>query len=350
LLSGWQGEPDLAQYWRRWWRFGIGAGLLSRARFDYQGFTLELRWTPLMKRLRTSTVRNRDRTLRLDAVAGPSGFLEPTDDSLVALRDATHGRSLGSIGDEVRGLRQWLRFISLAVQERWSLAGEGFFPIRGTRTGVFGMIEIRTPAGVFRPWALSDRLAAAALASIPNRSHPLVVDVGTGSGVVALILASARADATVIGTDVSPLAVRAAKRNAVRAGLSNVRFSHSSLLRGIAEAGPVSLIVSNIPSDPPGLPRSGDDPRHALVGFSADGLDMVRQLIVQSVGVLQPGGRLVLMVRPEQWPPVRARARELGLAHVNEIESGVADFVFYVLEHVLGGDGSDGDAGLPPVR
>jgi len=342
--SGWRLEPDLTHRWRHLQRVAVDWNLSSRARLDHEGFTLELRWSSALRRLRATTLDGVGHALLPAAAPGPSGFLEPAPESLLALRDVsrTTPAGRGPVHPSALAREAWLS-LAEGIRERWSLAREGFLPLIATTTSRSGDIEIRTPSGVFRPWGLSERLAATAIDSMPAVSRPLVVDVGTGSGLIALTIASVRPDATVIGSDVSPLAIRAARRNAAHAGLHNVRFWRGSLLdpRLVARR-QISLIVSNIPSDPPGLPRGSGDPRHGLVGSSGDGLDLVRQLIDQAVDGLIPGGRLVLMLRPHQWSKIRGLAEGAGLTQTSEVASSLAEFVFYVLE-------SDSTAGVSRI-
>ena len=115
----------------------------------------------------------------------------------------------------------------------------------------------------------------------------MLVDVGTGSGLIALTLARARSDAVVFGTDLSALAIRAARRNARALGAGSVRFRQGDLLGALPDgtAGRVSMIVSNIPSDPPTVSRHKRVPRRTLVGPEADGLGLVRRLIEESAKV-----------------------------------------------------------------
>lgn len=115
--------------------------------------------------------------------------------------------------------------------------------------------------------------------SLPSGAR--VVDVGTGSGSVALALASERPDLRVVGTDVSADALAVARENAARLGLSDsVEFVEADLLDGVS--GPFDAVLSNLPY----VPEQSDlepeialyEPACALFG-GPDGLDLIRRLL-----------------------------------------------------------------------
>ena len=128
--------------------------------------------------------------------------------------------------------------------------------------------------------------------------RPLLVDVGTGSGCLAVCLARECPGAKVIATDVSPGALAIAARNAQRHGVGDrIEFRQTSLLDGVG--GPATLVVSNPPyiptDDIAGLPPEVRvwEPRQALDG-GPDGLAVVRELIAAAPTVLAPGGWLIM--------------------------------------------------------
>ena len=124
-----------------------------------------------------------------------------------------------------------------------------------------------------------------------------IVDVGTGTGCIALSLASALPGAEVIGVDISTDALALARENAARVGLAErVKFLESDLLA--AATGPISLVVANLPYIPSGeiagLQREVlREPLTALDGGD-DGLAIVRRLVAQAGKKLAAGGRLAL--------------------------------------------------------
>ncbi len=126
----------------------------------------------------------------------------------------------------------------------------------------------------------------------------MVIDVGTGSGCLAVCLAREFATASVIATDISAAALAIAARNARRHGVGDrVEFRHTSLVDGVS--GPAALIVSNPPyipaGDIAGLPPEVRvwEPLQALDG-GPDGLAVIRALVAAAPRVLAPGGWLIM--------------------------------------------------------
>jgi release factor glutamine methyltransferase len=132
-----------------------------------------------------------------------------------------------------------------------------------------------------------------------TKDDPLrIVDVGTGSGAIAIALARSLPAATIIATDVSWQALAIARRNAARHGVgARVSFRHGDLLSPVDCY--VDLIVANLPYIPDGvLPRLAPEvrdhePSLAFVGGS-DGLDLIRALLYQAPRYLRPDGALCL--------------------------------------------------------
>jgi release factor glutamine methyltransferase len=161
--------------------------------------------------------------------------------------------------------------------------------------------------GVFVPRPETEGLALAALKVLANRPSPVVVDVGTGTGALALAVKQRRPDATVVATDVSLEAVKAARANAVRHGL-DVDVRRGDLLSPVPEGlrGNVDVIVSNPPyvrrEDYEALPEEvRREPYDALVG----GTDVHRRLAVESSHWLAPGGWLAMEVGEDQGEEIR---------------------------------------------
>ena len=149
-----------------------------------------------------------------------------------------------------------------------------------------------------------------------------IVDVGTGTGCIALTLAKAFPEAKVTAVDLSPEALALAAENAAKTGLADrVTFTHSDLLASVD--GPFDLIVANLPYIPsqeiPELQREVQrEPLSALDG-GADGLTYVRALVDQAREKLATGGRLALELHCDQ-PSTLA----LELARLNFRDTEVA--------------------------
>ena len=138
-----------------------------------------------------------------------------------------------------------------------------------------------------------------------------VVDVGTGSGCLAVTLALEMPDVDVLATDISERALAVAQRNAARLGAADrVRFVCTSLLEGVAPG--IDLIVSNPPYVPEAY-RSGlssevrdYEPAEAVFG-GRDGFELIRALLEQSAARLAPRGWLLMEFGAGQDDEVRAR-------------------------------------------
>lgn len=184
----------------------------------------------------------------------------------------------------------------------------------------FGGLDLDVPRGVFAPTPASERTfelarEVAAAADRLSRSRPIVVDVGTGAGAIGLAIAQALPQALVYGTELSPPALRAARRNRARLGLRNIRFVCGSLLSPLPARlrGGVDVIVANVPYLPPDrMDASRAFPRGTAMGTEADGLGLVRELVRTAPAYLRPGGGLVLQLAEFQWPVLASEAGRMG--------------------------------------
>jgi len=133
---------------------------------------------------------------------------------------------------------------------------------------------------------------------------PRIVDVGTGSGAIAVALAKHLPQATLAATDLSTAALEVARGNAVRHGVAErIEFVESDLLAAPHLAGPWSLIVSNPPyvreDEFANLPRDVRDyePRAALVA-GPRGVEVIERLAAEASVRLEPGGWLLIEAGP----------------------------------------------------
>jgi release factor glutamine methyltransferase len=139
---------------------------------------------------------------------------------------------------------------------------------------------------------------------------PKLIDVGTGSGIIALTLASEMPGAEVHAVDLSAEALALARQNAASLRLTDrVKFFQGDLLNGTQ--GPYDLVVANLPyiaSDTlPTLSREVQcDPRMALDG-GADGLEIISRLIVSARNQLTPGGVIALEIGHDQADALKGK-------------------------------------------
>lgn len=191
-------------------------------------------------------------------------------------------------------------------------AGEPVPYLIGTRA-FFDRDWLVTPA-VLIPRPETEHLIEAALEWAHDErenGHEVrcVVDVGTGSGAIAVTLAAHLPDARVWAVDLSPDALAVARENAARANV-RVQFLQGDLLAPLLAAGEtVDLVVANLPYIPSGdleaLPVARWEPRLALDG-GADGLDLIRRLLAQLPTVL--AGLALLEIGAGQGARVSALA------------------------------------------
>jgi release factor glutamine methyltransferase len=160
--------------------------------------------------------------------------------------------------------------------------------------------------------------ALAALDSRTNAASPVVVvDVGTGSGCLAVTLAHERPAITVVATDVSGEALAIARRNAVRHGVANrVHLVRGDLLTALVHHPLADLVVSNPPYVPDQSPdvapdvRASEPPGALFSGL--EGLDHIERLVPAAFAVVRPGGQLVFELGSGQAAAVRARMAARG--------------------------------------
>jgi len=149
-----------------------------------------------------------------------------------------------------------------------------------------------------------------------NQPTTLAVDVGTGSGCLAIASAHHHQGSRFVAVDVSEPALAVARRNAAQVGVADrIEFRHGQYLEPVTGDGPFDVIISNPPYIPsesiehlePGV--RDHEPRTALDG-GPGGLEMVARLIRESVSLLKPGGHLILEIGTGQEGPVRSMIQE----------------------------------------
>jgi release factor glutamine methyltransferase len=205
---------------------------------------------------------------RLDAELLVAAALRVDRDRLYVDRD------LAVAGPAVRALQSFVR--------RRAVDREPVAYILGRRG--FRQLELEVDGSVLIPRPETELLVEVGLELPPGAR---VLDLATGSGAVALALASERPDLRVGGSDLSPAALAVARANAARLGLP-VDFVPGDLLDG--PPGPFDAVLANLPYVPTAeLARlepevSRHEPRLALDG-GPDGLDLIRRLVAQATSV-----------------------------------------------------------------
>lgn len=209
------------------------------------------------------------------------------------------------------GADERARFEQLCQQR---LAGVPMAYLTGRKE--FYGLPLRVDPRVLDPRSDTETLVDWALALIPDGACSRVLDLGTGSGAIALALAQQRPQASVWASDASDAALEVAAANAQRLAL-RVTFRHGHWLQPLAGER-FDLIVSNPPYVAAGdahLPALKHEPVQALVS-GADGLDDLRLLCAQAPAHLNPGGWLLLEHGHNQAGAVRDLLRRAGLHNV----------------------------------
>lgn len=203
----------------------------------------------------------------------------------------------------------------LALCQR-RMAGEPVAYLTGHKE--FYGLALQVDASVLDPRPDTETLVDWALEVIAPLPSPRVVDLGTGSGAIALALQSHRPTAQVLAVDASSDALSVAQANAQRLGLP-VRFALSNWLADVdGVEGTFDAIVSNppyIPSADPHLAALTHEPLQALAS-GADGLDDIRTIVAQAPAHLAPGGWLLLEHGYDQAEAVRVLLSQRGFSQV----------------------------------
>lgn len=160
---------------------------------------------------------------------------------------------------------------------------------------------------VLIPRPETELLVEKALELARKNSFTRLIDVGTGSGCIAVSLAFYLPEAKIEAIDISAQALEVARENALNNGV-NVQFSNGSLLQTCSGQEEYDLIAANLPyvaacayeKLEPGI--KDYEPINALVA-GEDGMDLYRALVPQSYPLLKSGGYLLFEISPEQAEP-----------------------------------------------
>lgn len=177
----------------------------------------------------------------------------------------------------------------------------------------------------------------------PETTELRVADIGTGSGAVAVALASALNRAVVWAVDVSDTALEVARRNAARCGCAErIHFLRSDLfsLLPVQERG-YHLITANLPYVPRAAfadmsPDVREFEPHLALDGGEDGLDLIRRAVAEARPRLESEGALLLEIWPDQAPLIRQLADWNGYHHVTILKD-LADRDRVAVLHVQSG-------------
>lgn len=223
---------------------------------------------------------------------------------------------LASKSLEPVSVEQWEHADSLVSRRA---AREPLQYILGTQE--FCGLEFQVSPDVLIPRPETEVLVQEAVRAVDLDKDAVLVDVGTGSGCVAVTLATILGRARIFGVDRSPKALAVAKGNAERCAVAGkIEWLEGDLLSPLRErgmAGAVDIIASNPPyiaeADWAGLqPEVREfEPRSALLS-GPKGTEFHERLLRESKEFLVPGGSLVMEIGQGQWAAVRQMAEQIG--------------------------------------
>jgi release factor glutamine methyltransferase len=206
------------------------------------------------------------------------------------------------------------RFAALVARRE---GGEPVAYLTGSRG--FWTLALQVTPDTLIPRAETELLVELALERMPGDRDLRVADLGTGSGAIALALASERPRATVLATDASDATLVVARRNAAALGIASIAFAQGDWCRALGAA-TFDLIASNPPYLADADPHRwvGDlrfEPVAALVSGS-DGMDALRSIARDAPSHLVAGGWLLLEHGWEQGEAVRQLLIDAGFVDI----------------------------------
>jgi release factor glutamine methyltransferase len=218
--------------------------------------------------------------------------------------------------DEEPAARVRQRYLSFVARRA---AGEPFPMITG-KIEFYGL-ELKVRPGAFVPRPSSELTCARAARRLRNRRDPVVVDLCTGAGPIALGIADEFPGARVWGADISPEGLAQGRANARLLGFDNVTFARGDMFDALPKRlkGTVDVITGHIPYVPPDevedLPSEvkEHEPLYTLTDESSDGLTLMRGAIFAAPEWLKPGGWLLLEVSEDLATTLRRICRKAGL-------------------------------------
>ena len=174
---------------------------------------------------------------------------------------------------------------------------------------------------VLIPRPETELLVEAVLRALPRDSNSRVLELGAGSGCIAVSIALGNARTRVVATELSPDAVEVARSNARTLGVADrVEVRQGDLFAPLAAGLPFEVVVSNPPYVArPELPTLSAEVRkepHLALDGGEDGLDVVRRIVSGASAWLVPGGLLALEIGDGQGPRVQSLLEDAGYGSV----------------------------------
>lgn len=186
----------------------------------------------------------------------------------------------------------------------------------------FWSLTLKVTPATLIPRPETELLVEEALRNVPVGVRWYLLDLGTGSGAIALALAKERPQCILTATDISRSALAVARENAKRLEIHNLAFMQGQWFTPVSGRR-FAMIVSNppyVPNDDPHL-NAGDlrfEPRHALTG-GPDGLAAIRKIVLRAPSHLDRGGALLLEHGYDQGERVRELLSAAGFSAIKTL-------------------------------
>lgn len=205
-----------------------------------------------------------------------------------------------------------------------------------TRSAAFRLLDLEVDERVLVPRPETEILVDEALAFLRGMPSPRVLDIGCGSGAIAVSIARELETARLLATDVSPAALAVARRNAMRHDVADrIHFVCADLCRGLTPRPWFTAIVANLPYVATAeidtlQPEVRDHEPHLALDGGPDGLVVMLRLAASARTHLAPGGKLFLEVGAGQAGAVAAHLAAEGFSSPADVRpdlSGIARVV-----------------------
>lgn len=215
--------------------------------------------------------------------------------------------------------RERERYLSLIARR----AGGEPLPFLTGRIEFYGL-DLKVKPGAFVPRPSSEFIVERAVKLLRRKSEPVVVDMCTGAGPIALAIGDEFAEAEVFGADIDDQALKQGRNNARRLNIRNVSLKQGDMYEALPARirGKVDLVTAHVPYVPHGelddLPAEVKDfePLHTLTDESVDGLGLMRATVAAAPEWLKPGGWLLLEMSDDMAAKAKRLCRNAGFTDI----------------------------------
>lgn len=217
--------------------------------------------------------------------------------------------------DHVPTRRQRERYLALIARR----AGGEPFPFLTGHIEIYG-IDFKVRPGAFVPRPSSELIIDLAVKKMRRKASPIIVDVCTGQGPIALAMAHELPESHVFGMDIDAGGLAQGRANAKELNIPNATFRKGDMYQPLPKKlrGSVDLITAHVPYVPQeeleDLPAEVKDhePVYTLSDLSDDGLGLMRRAIDEAIPWLKRGGWIMLELADDLAPKVRKMCKKVG--------------------------------------